>query len=119
MSRAAPVCRVWQLLARDLGEGDLGLTFSFSEVRGGEHVDVELKAGGSCLPVCESNKTEFVELLVDHRLRSEWHPPPLPLPLHRLITTCSCSEGRQRGSADSGSQGGCGGNGGPLVAAPF
>ena len=54
-----------------MGEGDLGLTFSFSQERGGEHVDVELKEGGSSLPVCEGNKAEFVDLLVEHRLRSE------------------------------------------------
>ena len=119
MTGAAPIWGLWQLLAKDLGEGDLGLTFSFSQERGGEHVDVELKVGGSCLPVCESNKSEFVDLLVDHRLRSEWHPPPTPLPLHCRIMTRSCSKGRQRGSADSGSEGGCGGNGGPHVVAPF
>ncbi|KAF8469823.1 HECT-domain-containing protein [Russula ochroleuca] len=43
-------------------------SFSVTEDRFGEHVIVELKAGGADLPVTEANKEEYVDLVVSHRI---------------------------------------------------
>ena len=43
-------------------------SFSVTEDRFGEHVIVELKAGGADLPVTEVNKEEYVDLVVAHRI---------------------------------------------------
>jgi hypothetical protein len=41
-------------------------TFSFTEHRFGEPVDVDLKPGGSRIPVTEKNKHEYVDLVVQY-----------------------------------------------------
>jgi hypothetical protein len=41
-------------------------TFSFTEYRLGEPVDVDLKPGGSKIPVTEKNKHEYVDLTVQY-----------------------------------------------------
>ena len=43
-------------------------SFSVTEDRFGEHVIVELKAGGADIPVTEANKEEYVDLVVSHRI---------------------------------------------------
>src|SRR5712671_435625 len=43
-------------------------SFSVTEDRFGQHVIVDLKPGGSNLPVTEANKEEYVELVVAHRI---------------------------------------------------
>lgn len=43
-------------------------SFSTTEDRFGELVEVELKPGGQDLPVTEENKEEYVELLVEYRI---------------------------------------------------
>jgi len=43
-------------------------TFSMTEERFGEHVTIELKAGGENVPVTEENKKEYVEAVVQYRI---------------------------------------------------
>ncbi|KAH9954579.1 hypothetical protein BC827DRAFT_1379414 [Russula dissimulans] len=43
-------------------------SFCVTEDRFGEHVVVDLKPGGANLPVTETNKEEYVELVVTHRI---------------------------------------------------
>ncbi|KAJ7212062.1 hypothetical protein GGX14DRAFT_447230 [Mycena pura] len=43
-------------------------TFSMTEERFGEHVTIELQAGGENVPVTEENKKEYVEAVVQYRI---------------------------------------------------
>jgi len=43
-------------------------TFSLTQERFGEILEVELKPGGSSIPVTEANKKEYVDLVVEHRI---------------------------------------------------
>ena len=43
-------------------------TFSLTQERFGEVFEVDLKPGGSQIPVTEANKKEYVDLVVEHRI---------------------------------------------------
>jgi E3 ubiquitin-protein ligase NEDD4 len=45
-------------------------TFTSTEDRFGEIVEVELKPGGADIPVTEDNKKEYVEAVVEYRTRT-------------------------------------------------
>ncbi|KAJ2385795.1 hypothetical protein GGI05_004586 [Coemansia sp. RSA 2603] len=47
---------------------DMGFTFSVDDERFGEHIEVDLKPGGSEIDVTEENKEEFIQLRIKYRV---------------------------------------------------
>ena len=45
-------------------------TFADEQLSFGEITSIDLKPGGADIPVTESNKREYVELMIQHRLLS-------------------------------------------------